>query len=187
MRCAGVLLLLSTMACAQRATPTPAAASDRARQANTPKQAIDLLGMPAPSTTVPLVDEPRTIHVPSGRVTLVVFTGSWSGGSMIALRAVANIARRFADLEIAAVAMDEKADDARAFARACGVSFPIAHEPWGAKSAGAWGQNPYLPNTVFLIDRRGIVRYIGRGGKDGWSREVEKEIPAEVEKLLAER
>lgn len=148
---------------------------------------MDLLGSPAPSTSVPVVDESRSLHVPSGHVTLVVFTGSWSEGSKIALHAVADLGRRFPDLEIVAVAMDEKVDDARTFARTCGVTFPIAHDPSGAKSASAWGQNPYLPNTVFLVDRKGVVRYVGRGGKDGWLPEVEREMPAAVEKLLAER
>lgn len=40
---------------------------------------------------------------------------------------------------------------------------------------------------MFLVDREGVVGYVGGGGKDGWYPEVEGELLAAVARGLAEK
>lgn len=182
-----VTILALAAGCTPRAPVSPPHSDAAPPHVATPRSAGALLAAPAPPLSVDRIDAAGAVTVAKGRVTLVIFTGSWSEGSKRALHALADLHRSAPELDVAAISMDEDAELGRAFARSCGATFPVGHDPRGAKAAGAWGQSPFLPNTVFLVDRRGVVRYVGRGGKDGWLPEVASELPVEVAHLLAER
>lgn len=68
------------------------------------------------------------------------------------------------------------------------VEFPVAIDPeW--KTLNAWWMSPTphdYTSVSFLIDRKGVIRYIHPGGKYARGEKDYDEIKATIEKLLAE-
>ncbi len=89
--------------------------------------------------------------------------------------------REFRDrgLQILAINLDEKLEDARAFLAKHPVSFALAADPSGRcpRDFGVQG----MPSS-YLVDRQGIIRHVHLGFRPGEA----KKLWALVEQLLAE-
>ena len=186
-------LLITAAVTACQPTPKPKpheahAPEDASPPKNAPRSPHDLAGRPAPPFTVEAADREGTIVVPTSKVTLVMFFGGWSQGSSQCLTAVESLYERLGPkgLDVVAVGMDEEKAHAAEFARGRRAKYPIGWDPWGQRVAVQWAQNPYYPNTVILLDRKGVVRFLHLGGKDG-CQAGEPGVVDELEHLLGER
>lgn len=193
--------LLGALGCAGRpqggsstAAEPPAAASAGPR----PNEPLDphemrlrLVGKPARALRLPAASPAGgTVVVPTAEVTVLVFVGSWSHGSLRALRQLRGLHEKHAaeGLRVVAVSMDETMARAREFAEEhAGGRFPVA---WSggmtAPANDAWIAGPYGgENAVWLLDRTGRVRFVHRGGKDGCAA-GDPEVEQQITELLAE-
>jgi len=113
------------------------------------------------------IDE-RDVGVPGGmrtKVTVIDFWASWCGGCQETIPFMDAMYRDKKEdgLMVIGVSVDEHGDDAISFARTLRTSFPIVLDP-GMRIAGSYGVGQ-VPLT-FVIDRRGIVRWVGRSPGD---------------------
>jgi peroxiredoxin len=131
-----------------------------------PEKIEDLVGKRAPSFTLASArDDTTTITVPSAEVTVVTFFGTWSMGWQEALPMLDVLQKKHPGLRVVAVSIDEEKprDVAQKYA-----PLPIAWAGGMATRTGAeWLSGPYgAENKVFVLDRRGTIRFAHRGGKE---------------------
>jgi peroxiredoxin len=135
----------------------------------------------------------RVVRVPSGdsvgvrtgyagQVTLLNVWATWCGPCRAEMPSMQRLYSQLKDrgFRIAAVSVDAGGDDkVRAFVQELGLQFDILHD----RSGGI--QQAYrmvgVPQS-FLLDRSGVVRYIGLG-EEQWDSDANR---ARVEALLAE-
>lgn len=95
-----------------------------------------------------------------GKVVLVAFWATWCP---VCMRELPDLQKLYqaGNIEIVAVSLDETEKEVRDYLRSAGLSFPVtmANEAW-RRSFGEIRGTP----TMFLIDRKGVVRgkFIGR-------------------------
>jgi thiol-disulfide isomerase/thioredoxin len=113
--------------------------------------------------SLPLLNgENRKLSDLKGKVVFLNFWATWCGPCRAEMPAMEALHRRFKDrgLEILAVNCQEKREQAAAFMREGGLSFPVALDGSGQIS-GAYGIRA-IP-TTYILDRRGsvIARIVG--------------------------
>ncbi|MCA2980515.1 MAG: TlpA family protein disulfide reductase, partial [Myxococcaceae bacterium] len=93
-----------------------------------------------------------------------------------------DVARQFAarGLKVYALSVDADAGPIDAFVKELGLTVPVLHDP-GAAMAEEVLKVRQMP-TSFLLDRRGVVRYV----HEGLSEDFFQQTLSEVEVLLAE-
>lgn len=112
-----------------------------------------------------------------GKVVYLDFWASWCGPCRKSLPALNDIRNKYASrgFEVIAINVDENPDDGLKFLREYSVSYPIAYDPKGAVPAAYQVKGmPY----AFLIDRKGIVRHIHEGYRDGDQNKIETKVKA---------
>ncbi|HTO49624.1 MAG TPA: TlpA disulfide reductase family protein [Burkholderiales bacterium] len=146
--------------------------------------AASLVGQKAPECALaPLGDSPPfdLAAARGAKVLYVDFWASWCGPCVRAFPFLNALDREFRDrgLQVVGINVDERADDALAFLRRYRANFPVAKDSGGAcpRAFGVVG----MPAS-YLIDRRGIVREVHIGFRDGEAAQRR----AQVERLLAE-
>ncbi|MEI6861984.1 MAG: TlpA disulfide reductase family protein [Verrucomicrobiota bacterium] len=124
-----------------------------------------------------------TVPATAGQVVWVDFWASWCAPCKASFPVYAKIndELRPRGLSLIAVSVDEKAADYTAFLKREKPPFATVRDA-GQKVVAAF-RPPAMP-TTYLIDRRGVVRFIHSGfhGAD-----TEKELRAELTALLAEK
>lgn len=181
-----LLLGVILVGCASK--PTQSSRASASPNAPLPYKIEDLVGKPAPHFSLPSARDDGTITVPSAEVTVVTFFGTWSMGWQLALPRLAALHHKHPTLRVVAVSMDDEKprDVAERYA-----PLPIAWSGGMATTTNAeWLAGPYGgENKVFVIDRKGTIRFGHRGGKESTvfatpsgAQTVEDEITA----LLAE-
>jgi len=143
---------------------------------------MDRVGVFAPPWVgiEPVGDAPPSIAALRGRVVLLDFWATWCGPCrMLAPRLSAMQARYGAQgLRVVGVTSDS-AEKAALFAQRVTMRYPIAVDP-NAETARAYDVSA-LP-TLFVIDKRGVVRDVSVGYDEG----REAAIESLVQQLLAE-
>lgn len=131
---------------------------------------------------VPSGDSVRVRTGYAGHVTLLNVWATWCGPCRAEMPSIQRLYSQLKDrgFRIAAVSVDAGSHDkVRAFAQQLGLQFDILHDPSGGI------QQAYrmvgVPQS-FLLDRNGVVRYIGLG-EEQWDSDANR---ARVEALLAE-
>lgn len=112
-----------------------------------------------------------------GKVVYLDFWASWCGPCRKSLPALNDIRNKYASrgFEVIAINVDENPDDGLKFLREYSVSYPIAYDPKGAVPAAYQLKGmPY----AFLIDRKGVVRHIHEGYRDGDQDKIETMVKA---------
>ena len=116
-----------------------------------------------------------------GKVVYVDFWASWCPPCARSFPFMNDLDREFRDrgLQVLAINLDEKPEDARAFLAKHPVSFALAADPSGQcpRDFGVRG----MPSS-YLVDRQGMIRHVHLGFRAG---EAEK-LRALVEQLLTE-
>lgn len=116
-----------------------------------------------------------------GKVVLVDFWASWCEPCKEELPFLNRLYRskRADGLVVIGVSVDRRLRNVRNFLRDTPVSFPVVHD---ADQDVADRYSPPTMPTSFLIDRRGVIRFIHRGFRDG----DDEEITDHVNELLEE-
>jgi hypothetical protein len=154
-------LALALAACTSKPA-TPPAEKPAARPL--PNDIKDLVGKPAPSFSLASVRDNTTITVPSKDVTVVTFFGRWSPTYRAALPALEELRKKHPGLRVVAVSIDEErpTDLAAEYA-----PVPIAWCGMGSATNAEWLAGPYGgEHKIFVLDRRGTIRYAHGGGKE---------------------
>jgi peroxiredoxin len=117
----------------------------------------------------------------SGHVLVLDFWATWCAPCKVSFPKIDAIYRKKKDKGLDVIAMNEDEDTkgVDAFVKETNASFPIGLDE-GGKAAEKYGVET-MPSS-FLIDRRGVVRYV----HSGYHPEDAAQIEAEVDELLAE-
>jgi len=148
--------------------------------------ATGLLGNPAPDFSVTTVAGPRgtaSLKKLRGKVVLLDFWGTFCvpcKSSFPKLQAL-NAKYEGAGLQVVGVSEDEAEDKSKvpAFASSYGAKFAIG---WDEDRSIAQRYQPETMPSSFLIDKKGVVRFVHVGFRAGDEVEIEKEI----QQLLAQ-
>jgi peroxiredoxin len=117
-----------------------------------------------------------------GAVVLLDVWATWCDPCRESLPFYDDVARQFAarGLKVYALSVDADAGPIDAFVKELGLTVPVLHDP-GAAMAEEVLKVRQMP-TSFLLDRRGVVRYV----HEGLSEDFFQQTLSEVEVLLAE-
>lgn len=115
-----------------------------------------------------------------GKVVIVDFWASWCEPCKQELPALDELYGKYKDdgLVVIGVSVDRDESNAKKFLRRTPVSFPVVHDA-GHRVAGRY-EPPKMPSS-YVIDKRGVVRYVHEGFRSGDAAKMERE----VKKLLA--
>jgi thiol-disulfide isomerase/thioredoxin len=142
-------------------------------------------GHAAPNCSLtPVGDEQRydDVHQFRGKVLYVDFWASWCSPCAQSFAFLNDLDRdlRGRGLQVLAINLDERPDDAKGFLAKHPATFPVAFDAAGGRCPQDFGVQG-MPSS-YLVDRKGIVRYVHLGFRRG---EAEK-LRGLVEQLLAE-
>lgn len=109
------------------------------------------------------------------KVVLVDFWASWCAPCREEMPVLERLHNTYKDqgLVIVGVSQDRNVGNIRTFLRQTPVSFPIVHDAAHAV-AGRYAP-PRMPSS-YIIDRRGVVRFVHAGYRDGDGAAMEREI-----------
>ena len=137
-------------------------------------------GAPAPLLSLPDVAG-RTVALEAlrGKVVYVDFWASWCGPCKRSFPWMNEMAQKYGarGLEIVAVNLDRKRDDADRFLKATPAGFTVVFDPTGATPA-AW-EVKGMPSS-YLVDATGKVVLVESGFRDERKAEVEERIRAAI-------
>jgi cytochrome c biogenesis protein CcmG/thiol:disulfide interchange protein DsbE len=129
--------------------------------------------------------EGRSVDVAAdqGKVRVVDFWATWCVPCRDELPALGQLVRQWGSrgLSVYAVSFDEDPDQIRAFLKEVPVAFPVLWDKEGELHESSFEVNR-LP-TTFLIDRKGVIRYVHEGYDNGIAAAQRREIQS----LLAEQ
>src|SRR5262249_37888620 len=109
--------------------------------------------------------EDREVGIPGRsrtKVTVIDFWASWCDGCQEGIPALDALWRRHKEdgVMVIGVSVDENEQDALAAMERLHATFPVVMDA-GQRIAGTYGVGK-IP-TTFVVDRRGVVRWVGRG------------------------
>ncbi|HEX3694031.1 MAG TPA: TlpA disulfide reductase family protein [Polyangia bacterium] len=138
------------------------------------------VGAPVPAIAVRTVDGKRTVDLAKlkGKVVLLDIWASWCGPCREELPLLDEMAARLKSkgVVVVAVSIDEEKDAAQAFLAARDQwTLTVAHDPKGI--VPALMQPPKMP-TSYLIDARGVLRYVNAGFDRADARKIEDRLVA---------
>jgi len=141
-------------------------------------------GDPAPDFTALSLVEGETVKLSEyrGKVVYLDFWASWCPPCLTSLPQFNQLSEEFpaSQFQMLAVNVDENPDKARKFLRKHPVRYPSAMDP-KAKLPEKFGLKT-MP-TSYLIDRKGVVRYVHKGFRRG---DLDR-IRSEIQKVLEGR
>ena len=142
-------------------------------------------GSALPDAALPRLDAPAAsiaLRALRGKVVYVDFWASWCAPCRESMPALDALFRREHErgFTVIGVNKDVSAGDAERFLRRTPVSFPLVTD---ANDALARALDVSAMPSGYLVDRRGVVRYVHRG----FTEATGADIAAEVQALLRER
>jgi cytochrome c biogenesis protein CcmG, thiol:disulfide interchange protein DsbE len=154
--------------------------------ASAPQNPSGLVGNPAPDFNVSTVaGGPSKVSLKQlrGKVVLVDFWGTFCTPCKSSFPKLQALNAKYASsgLQIVGISEDEAEDKAKipSFASTYGAKFPIG---WDEDRSISQRYQPETMPSSFLIDRRGVVRFLHVGFRGGDEVQIEKE----VQELLAQ-
>jgi len=135
---------------------------------------------PAPDFNVTtLTGESLSLESLGGSVVVLDFWATWCGPCRLELPVIQKTYESFQDKKVVFIAATVDADTSkvRPFVKANGLTMPVAFAQSMGRDYGA-GSIP----TLFLIDAKGMIRYV----HTGYHPDLEEILPLEIEELLQE-
>jgi peroxiredoxin len=120
-------------------------------------------GMKAPDFSLPtLTGSKLSLASLRGKVVVIDFWAQWCEPCKKELPQLQKLAKEFSgkDVVVLAINLDKTKDNAQRLAQQLGLSIPVLLDPSGAVAATY--DLPKMP-TSFLVDKRGIVRFVHEG------------------------
>ena len=157
------MLLTWTLAAALALTAQPGLATEAGQRA--PQFAVESL----------LGDKDLSLSAYRGKVVYLDFWASWCAPCLIALPQLEKLQKEFpaAKFQVLSVNLDRDLDRARRFLREHDVNYPSGSDPDG-NIADSYGLDT-MPSS-YLIDGKGVVRYVHRGFRAGDIDEIRQHI-----------
>jgi len=117
----------------------------------------------------------------SGKVVIVDFWATWCAPCKEELPELEKFHKKYAakGLAIVGVSIDKEAGVVKPFLDKLKISFPVVHD--GAHSLAGKYSPPRMPSS-YIVDKKGIVRYVHGGYRASDAAEFEKQI----QELLAQ-
>jgi len=111
----------------------------------------------------------------SGKVVIVDFWATWCAPCREELPELQKFHKKYAaqGLVIIGVSVDKEPDNIKSFLQKLQVTFPVVHDV-GHQVTGKYAP-PKMPSS-YIIDRKGIVRYVHGGYRAGDAAEFDKQI-----------
>jgi thiol-disulfide isomerase/thioredoxin len=138
----------------------------------------------APNCSLKNLNQQETIDLQSykGKVVYLDFWASWCGPCAESFPYMNKLDSELKQqgLEVVAINLDENPDEAQSFLKKRPARFNVALDTTEAECAKAFGVKA-MPSS-YLIDRKGVIRDIHYGFRNGEA----QEFRAKVEKILAE-
>jgi peroxiredoxin len=136
-----------------------------------------LLGSPAPDFTAASVNGKgkAAVKASSGKVLIVDFWATWCEPCKKSFPKLEDLYVKFktSGMDLIAVSEDDENSGLTDFGATFGAKFPLVWDS-GKAIAGKW-QPKSMPST-FIVDKKGIVRFVHLGYHDGEEVEIEKEV-----------
>jgi peroxiredoxin len=136
-----------------------------------------LIGAPAPEFSASSVNGKGTIKVKStgGKVTIVDFWATWCEPCKKSFPKLQELYVKYkaSGMDLVAVSEDDENSGLTEFGSTYGAKFPLVWDD-GKAIAGKW-QPKSMPAT-FIVDKKGVVRFVHLGYHDGEEAEIEKEV-----------
>lgn len=147
-----------------------ATSKDSASKGGTPKA-----GDTAPPFTLDSLNGAGKATVGPGKVTIVDFWATWCEPCKKSFPKYAELYTKYkaSGLEIVGVSVDDEKGEIPGFAKTYGAKFPVGWDD-GHKIASKWSP-PGMP-SAFILDKKGVVRFVHQGYKPGEEEEIEKQV-----------
>jgi len=134
------------------------------------------VGNKAPDLTINSLNGAGTGTVASGKVTIIDFWATWCGPCEKSFPKYQDLYVKYkaSGLEILAVSVDDDNDKIPSWVKAHGdAKFPVG---WDKSKSAAGCFKPDKMPTAVIVDKKGVVRFVHNGYKDGEDSEIEKEV-----------
>jgi cytochrome c biogenesis protein CcmG/thiol:disulfide interchange protein DsbE len=136
-----------------------------------------LVGAPAPDFAAASVNGKgkAAVKASSGKVLIVDFWATWCEPCKKSFPKLEELYVKFkaSGMDLIAVSEDDENGGLSDFGNTFGAKFPLVWDE-GKAIAGKW-QPKSMPST-FVVDKKGIVRFVHLGYHDGEEAEIEKEV-----------
>jgi peroxiredoxin len=136
-----------------------------------------LIGNSAPTFEIASVNNKGKVSLANlnGKVVIVDFWATWCEPCKKSFPKLQDLYGKFkgSGLQIVALSEDDDKSGIPEFGTSYGAEFPLL---WDSDKAVAGKYNPGSMPATFIIDRKGVVRFLHRGYHDNEEVEIEKEI-----------
>jgi len=124
-----------------------------------------------------LAGKPVSAAALAGKVVVIDFWATWCAPCREELPVLQRLFKKYAaqGLVVVGVSVDKEADNIKQFLQKMPLSFPIVHD--AAHSVTGKYAPPRMPSS-YIVDRKGIVRYVHGGYRSDDAAEFEKQIQA---------
>jgi len=111
----------------------------------------------------------------TGKVVVVDFWATWCAPCRESMPALEKLYKKYASrgLVVLGLSVDKEAGPVKPFTDQLGVTFPIAHDA-GHAAADKFSP-PRMPSS-YVVDRKGVIRYIHGGYHAGDADKLDKEL-----------
>ncbi|HEY2511751.1 MAG TPA: TlpA disulfide reductase family protein [Polyangiaceae bacterium] len=136
-----------------------------------------LIGNPAPDFNASSLNGKGrpSVKASSGKVLIVDFWATWCEPCKKSFPKLQDLYTKFktSGMDLIAVSEDDENGGIKDFGNNFGAKFPLVWDD-GKAIAGKW-QPKSMPST-FIVDKKGVVRFVHLGYHDGEEMEIEKEV-----------